>query len=405
MSQKIYDIIPPKTNRDIKITKRKIQKNSVFKKKTLPFLLILILIGAYFLIDSNAEVKIWPKTREETLNVQLVVNLSENSENSILGEVIKEEKTISQEFNSSEVNSKEAKAQGTVRVYNNYSVYPQSFVAKTRFMSDSGKVFMSSEKITVPGQTKEGNKWIPGFVDVKIIAAEPGVDYNIPASTFSIPGLKGTSLYTLFYAESFDSIAGGSVSQTIQVSEKDIEEAEKVLSEKALAESRDYLIEKVSEDYMLINNLVSSEVIEFIPLAQVGQETEFFTVKARTESSGIVFKKSDFNDFVKSSLISNMEDNEELYLPSIKAEYSFLEKDENENIILSLVISGLVYQKNDVDKIERHILGKEAEKAKEDILNNFLGIERVEIKITPFWKNKIPLKGEYIETILQFDQL
>jgi len=403
MQNKIYDIIPPKTDIEIKSKKQKVQKNFFSKKKALPLLLILILAGAYFLVDSKAEVKIWPKIRNETFNAQLVIDLSGDSENSILGEVLRTEKTISQEFDSSEAKTIEIKAQGTVRVYNNYSVYPQSFIAKTRFMSDSGKVFMCSEKITVPGKTKEGDKWVPGSVDIEIVAAEPGPDYNIPASTFSIPGLKGTSLYTFFHAESSDPMEGGLISQAIQVSEKDLKEAEEILSEKSLSESRNYLIEKVPGDSLAINDLISSKVIEFIPLAQAGQKVDSFTAKTKAESSGIVFKKSDFDNFVKSILISNIENNEEVYLPSIEAEYSFLKKDEDENIVLNLVISSLIYQKSDVDKIERHILGKEAEEAKKDILSNFSGIERVEIKITPFWKNKAPLKSEYIKTVLQFN--
>ena len=402
MQNKIYDIIPPKTDIEIKSKKQKVQKNFFSKKKAFPLLLILILAGAYFLVDSKAEVKIWPKIRNETFNTQLVIDLSGDSENSILGEVLRIEKTISQEFDSSEIKTIEIKAQGTVRVYNNYSVYPQSFVAKTRFMSDSGKVFMCSEKIIVPGKTKEGDKWVPGSVDVKIIAAEPGPDYNISASTFSIPGLKGTSLYTFFYAESSNSMEGGLISQAIQVSEKNLEEAEEILSEKSLFESKNYLIEKVPEDSLVINDSINSEIIEFLPLVQVGQEVESFTAKTKAESSGIVFKKSDFDNFVKSILVLNIENNEEVYLPSIEAEYSFLKKDENENIVLNLVISSLIYQKSDVDKIKRNILGKEAEEAKKDILSNFSGIERVEIKITPFWKNKAPLKSEYIEAVLQF---
>ncbi len=405
MQEKIYDIIPPKADREIKSTKQATQKNFFSKKKVLPSLLILILVGAYFLIDSKAEVKVWPKARSETFNTQLVIDLSGNSENSILGEALTTEKTVSQEFNSSEAKVREDNAQGIVRVYNNYSVYPQSLVARTRFMSDSGKVFRSSARITIPGKTKQGSKWVPGSVDIEIVAAEPGPDYNIPASTFSIPGLGGTSLYTFIYAESFDSMKGGSIFQTIKVSEKDLEEAEEILSERALSESRDYLIEMVPEDCLLINNLIDSEIIEFLPLVQAGQEAESFTAKTKAESSGIVFKKSDFDNFVKSMLISDIEDNEEPYLPSIKAEYSFLKKDENENIVLNLVVSGLIYQKSDIKKIERHILGKEAKEAEEDVLSNFSGVERVEIKIVPFWKNKVPLKSEYIETELQFNEL
>jgi len=405
MQNKIYDIIPPETGKEIKSAKRAVQKSFFLKKKTLPILLILILAGAYFLVDSRAEVKIWPKTRNETFNAQLVVDLSGSSENSIQGEVLRTEKTVSQDFNSSETKTIETNAHGTVRVYNNYSVYPQSFVAKTRFMSDSGKVFKSSAKIIVPGKIKEGDKWVPGSIDVEIIAAESGLDYNIPASTFSIPGLKGTSLYTLFHAESSSPMEGGSISEAVQVNEKDLEEAEEILSEKVLSESMDYLIENIPEDFLIINDLISSKVVEFLPLAQIGQEVESFTAKAKAESSGIIFKKSDFDDFVKSMLVSNIEDNEEFYLPSMETEYSFLKRDENENIVLNLVVSSLIYEKNDIDKIKRNILGKEAEEAKKDILNNFSGVESIEIKITPFWKNKAPLKSEYVEAVLQFNQL
>ena len=125
---------------------------------------------------------------------------------------------------------KEEKAEGIIRIFNDYSTASQSLVAGTRFVSDEGKLFRLVEKVVVPGQSTEKGKLIPGSVDVLVRADTAGSDYNIGVSTFSIPGFAGTPRYTAFYAKSFLAMAGGFKGESLAVSSEDLENAKKSLT-------------------------------------------------------------------------------------------------------------------------------------------------------------------------------
>ncbi|PIY89675.1 MAG: hypothetical protein COY73_00315 [Candidatus Nealsonbacteria bacterium CG_4_10_14_0_8_um_filter_37_14] len=424
MEQKIYDIIPPEAvqERGFGIEKKPPEERGrFFKKRFWAPLIFLILIGvaAFFFIEPKAEIEIWPKTKVQDFETQIALDktleslnspiLISNATGAIPAKIIDIEKTVSQEFTASEIITKESKARGKIRAYNNYSTLLQSFVPQTRFMSDSGKVFMIQEKITVPGKKLENGKWAPGFVDVEVIAAEAGPDYNIPPSTFSIPGLKGTPLYTFFYAKSFEPMKGGAKAEAHQVTEKDLKNAKEVLIEKALQESKNYLIKEVPQDWTLMEELIESEIVEVSPLAETGQELESFIVQVKAKSQGLVFKKSDLNQWVGAYIRSNIGPDYEISPQGFDIKY-FLspQKETTKNIekskiVLNLDLSAKIYSKVDTEAIKRQILGKEPIQIQRDVLKNFSEINKVEVKLWPFWKTSAPLEVENIKINLNFE--
>ena len=118
---------------------------------------------------------------------------AEKAGNFIQGEVLEAEKEVSQNFTAHGKKLKSTKAHGTMRIYNNYSTAAQTLVATTRFISNEGKLFRTKERVVIPGGYYEGGKLAAGFIDIEVIADQPGEDYNIDPSTFSIPGFVGTS--------------------------------------------------------------------------------------------------------------------------------------------------------------------------------------------------------------------
>lgn len=99
----------------------------------------------------------------------------------------------------------DTKATGVITVYNSAS-RTISLVTNTRFETGS-LIFRTTEKVIVPaaqGSTK-------GSVSVHVQADKPGSQYNIgPVSHFSVPGLANTSLSTMVYGASSQSMSGGS---------------------------------------------------------------------------------------------------------------------------------------------------------------------------------------------------
>ncbi len=411
--EKIYDIIPPKIGKEQKdyFPERKIQKASFRKKKFWIILACFVLAGtgAAFFIEPEVEIDIWPKTQVKTYNLQIQISKDlkgpDFSNNLIPGRVVVMEKVVSEEFPASQGVTKAVKARGIIRVYNDYSVYPQSFVAQTRFTSDSGKVFITLERITVPGKGSKNGKWESGFVDIKVVAAEPGPEYNISPSTFSIPGLKGTPLYTFFYAKSFELMEGGEISQIFQVSEEDLKEAEEKVTEKALSESKSRLIKEIPVGWILLEDMIESEIVEISPLAQAGQGIESFTVKAEAKSSGWIFKEEDLEQFSQAYISANLEAGQKIHPPSLKKEFSPLSKNAGDNrIVLNLSLSAKVYQEIDEEFLKRQALGKKAIQIQRDILGGSSEIERVKVELWPIWQNSASIEIENIEVNLRFEE-
>ena len=417
MEQKIYDIIPPQIAQGEML---EVEKKSYLKSKPpvkilawgkkrflVPLIFLILILGAaFFFVESKAEIEIWPRTKLLDFKTPVIIDETIEAPNFseclIPGRIIEIEKTVAEKFSSSEIVTKETKAEGIIRVYNNYSLYPQAFVAETRFVSDSGKVFRTPERIIVPGKKLENGVWSPGFVDIGVIAAESGPDYDIPPSTFSIPGLKGLPLYTFFYAKSFEPMRGGSKTQVYRVTEKDIRKAKEILSEKALQDAKNALLNELSEDWALIQELISSEIVEVSPLAEVGQELDSFVVQVKVKSKGLTFRKSGLNQFAKSYIVANIESDYEIVPQSLDIKYSFL-LGEGESAELNLNLSAEIYSKIDIESLKKQVLGKEPVEIKRDVLKNFSEINDVETKLRPFWIRKAPLDAKNIEVNLNFE--
>jgi hypothetical protein len=143
----------------------------------------------------------------------------------------------------SESRKVESKASGKITIYNNYDSAPQKLIKNTRFESAKGKIYRINQSIEVPG--KKGTT--PGSLDVTVYADSNGADYNVDATTFSIPGFKGTPRETTFYAKSKGAITGGSSGSASTVSLADLNAAKDSLAVE-LAKDLDTQIKTIKKD-------------------------------------------------------------------------------------------------------------------------------------------------------------
>ncbi|MBU2634873.1 hypothetical protein KJ841_00155 [Patescibacteria group bacterium] len=417
MGKKFFDIIPPKQKQDQgtefldkrnSVPLEKIKKKGFFLK-SLVFcfvLLILVIISGFFLF-SKVEVEIWPEIEilnlEENLVIDLNVEIPVFDEKIIPGRVFSNEKSASQEFFASSKVLKEEKATGVIRVYNAHSTSSRTLVP-SRFVSADGKLFWSVKKIVIPGARYEKGKLVPGEIDVEVQAAEPGEDYNIGPSTFALPALAGSSLYTTIYGRSFSDMSNGFIGEASQISQEDIEKAEIALTEELKKQSREFFKTTVPKDFVLLDETISQEIIEASSSLEAGTEAESFVFQVKIKSEGIGFKRSDLENFAKSRINLNMSEGAILQEESLEINYSFLEEkiDEEGKIVLSLEIKAKVYSDIDLDKLKKALLGKSIKEAR-IFLENLPGVIKVELKSWPFLKSKIPEDMQEIEVRLMLD--
>jgi len=370
-------------------------------------LLIPVFLFCYFSL-SKAKIEIWPVT--EILALETKVTCDKTAEKTDLsnkiipGEVLETEKLITEEFSSSGVVQKEKKAEGVIRIYNNYSASVQVLVANTRFVSADGKLFKSIEKVTVPGEKYEGGKLVPGYLDIKVAASQPGPEYNIGPSTFSIPGFAGTDRYTKIYGKSFQDMTGGMKEEIAQVIQEDLDSAKKALTDRALKESEASLKEKIPPEYILLEEAVSSEILETFSLAKPKDELEKFKFQVKARSVALVFKKEDLEKFAREFILSQISETKNFSETSLKFDYSpEIINLKTGKITLLLKIDSKIYSDIDRNNLKEALLGKSSAETK-IFLENQPQIAKVEIKFWPFpWVKNVPKNAEKIEIQLRVD--
>ncbi len=414
MPRKIQDILPPKTHTPQKKPKFSIKKEVKKKEKPIELLkkgrsekeidkkwlfipalfVLVIIIGSRM---SKAEIDIKPVT--EVLNFETEIEIDTALQDPIFenkalpGYVFNIEETVSETFTATGKTLK--KAEGVIRLYNAYTTKSEEWLEGTRFVSSEGKLFKSKDKISVPGAEIKDGKLVPKYVDVPVIAAEPGEEYNIGPSHFSIFVFRGTPRYTKFYGESFEPMRGGG--EAPKVTEEDLEKAEESLIEKAKVQAERSLKEKIGEDFIFLNDVTESEIVEKSSEAKAGNETDKFNFQVKAKATTICLKKEHAEAFAEDFILSRLPANRLFYKKSLKIDYTPQVVDfDSGRVLVSLLISGRIYPDIDLQALKKTLVGRSAEETKV-FLENQTEFSETRVKLQPFWVKRVPKNLDKIQ--------
>ena len=240
MAKTITDIIPPSRRRAIEGTSfpsqplsseprpayqppmppRPLRDGPIKSRGRFPYgtalVALVLIVGSLAVLASfaNAKVIIVPNTSTATLNDDFTATFGSGD---LPYETVTVTSSISATVPAESSETVNDPAQGNITIYNAQSV-AQALIKNTRFESADGHIFRIHDSVTVPA----GSAAAPGTVTTIAYADAGGEDYNIPATSFTLPGLQGTNAYTLVTAKSTDAMQGGfsgtrpSVSQATQ---------------------------------------------------------------------------------------------------------------------------------------------------------------------------------------------
>jgi len=397
--KKIFDILPPKKQETKKpaapktISKKTQSNQKQEKLKKIVLVLVPILLFTAFIffnLLTKAEIEIWPKTQTIFLEKEILIDAGVskiNLEKKILpGHFFVEEQEETKEFTCTGVLTKKEKAEGIIKVFNNYSL-PQVLIANTRFLSAEGKLFYSQSYLNIgPGLSQE----------VKVVAAESGEEYNIKPTTFSIPGLLGSPRYTSVYGKSFSQMKGGTMVQVSQLSKNDIQSAENVVLNDLGLSSRQKLKERTEPFFVLLDQAVETKILEKSSSKNQGEEADKFDFYLKAQTKGLGFKKSDIETIVRQWAQEQTDSNYEIVAEGLNINYSVEDKDlENGKLFLKLNVSAKTFFKIDTEEMKQGLSDKTLEESK-ILLESYDGVEKTRIKIFPFWIKRIPENFERI---------
>ncbi len=434
MAKKIYDIKPPKMARKKETFKEdsvkeflrpengsnnkgsqrghsKKENRSIKAPVLVVILIIVLVIGVYLFFKlPKADITIWPKVNtlsfKQTITADKSADLVDIEKAVIPAQYFEVAKTVSQDFPATGNATNEGQASGTITIFNKSDpLTPLTLKTGTHFMSDSGKLFVASQKIVIPAATKSGSKITPGSTQVQVQAVEGGTDYNIAPSNFSVPGLKGTTYYYSIYATSDSAMTGGYAGKVKKVTNDDIQGAKEIINKKATDDAISALKDQISSDYILPDNAVLSNVTSSSTQTKSGTVVDSFNYQSTVKASALAFRKSDLDKFAKDYIISQMPAGETLLSDSLKVDYSASTVDvSGGKATVNLDFSSGAHGNIDKNSISLSLLGQNSDQIKGTI-NNILGdkVSKIKISFWPFWVAAAPNSQKAVNVSLKFE--
>jgi len=371
------------------------------KKKRLIFIFsILILIGffsyLYFSLP-RVKIEIWPKTENVNFNTELVIG------ERIEGKILKVEETINQQFPATEKFVRETRAEGIIRLYNNYSTTPQVLIERTRFISANGKLFRTPTRVVIPGKQRQAGRWVPGTIDIKVIADQPGEEFNINSTAFSIPGFLGSARFTAIYGESFQSMTGGKIEELVRVSEEDFKISENILSGKKRDVCLDILRNKISPEFYFLEEAMEVKVLEKTSNVETGTEVEGFNFSLKINCQVLTFKKIDIKNFAKNFIEQQISENKVIVPESLEIKKLVKKQNINKGLLtFSLNLTADIYSDINHFYLQENLIGKSLDET-QVYLRDLLEVDKIYVNFWPFWVKSVPRESNRILIELKFE--
>lgn len=381
---------------------RRLPKGVVLAGLAIIIVLVLGASGVY--LFSSAEVQIVTKkiTWQNQSAVLALKSLDEVDQANfkIPAEYLKFSRQASQDFPATGLKDVKVKSSGKIKIFNAYSSTPQNLVANTRFLSQSGKIFRLTAGVTVPGAKVEAGKIIPSFVEVKVVADQPGAEYNIEPTHFTIPGFQGTPKYDKFYADSSEAMTGGYVGQAKVISQEDLNQAKSQLTELAQVSLDEEFQSKFPQGFIILNEAKSFTVEKIVYSGLVGDQMETFSGSVTASLKTIAFRESDIKGVFSASAIKSDSVLAEKELFSSDFQYGIPRVDFEKGMISFPVNATLVFRdKIDVSTFPKELAGL-SEKQFQKFFADLPGIESGVIKVKPSFLNFLPLNVKNIKIVL-----
>lgn len=403
-TKKMFDIMLPQ-RKEAKAPERKKNRAGKKKKRFSPIKAIGIvgvlgLVAGFIVLSvvfANARILLWPISRELTFHEQ--VRIQGNTESidiakkSVPAKLLTVEKSATKLYPATGIAERDVKAEGTIRVFNNQTK-TQILIASTRFMSEQGKLFRSTTKVSIPAGSS---------LDLAVVAAEAGEEYNIEPSNFSLPGLAGSPLYTLIYGKSLQPMVGGAKSEAPVVTEEDIRDAENSLEQDLIALAKEEIKKREIAPFVVDEKTFDIQILESSSTVKAGAELAQFSASAKVKVTGLMFQLTHLQELLQEIMRSRLSEGEKLHAPSMHLSYNVRSfRPETQTLDLSVDGEVKAYQDTDVNQLTTKLQGATKNDA-EGMLRSEATLSKFEIKLWPFWTRSIPNKLEKLHVRFLLD--
>ncbi len=357
----------------------------------------LLILGARSLLNKFSSVSVEVTPKQEFIDVDITLGASTEPKTGELGlEVMRmnyEEKEIIQPTGKKQVSKK---AGGQIIIYNAYSSQPQTLIATTRFETPDGKIYRLNKSITVPGAKIEGGKITASEIEATVFADQPGIEYNIDLTDFTIPGFKDPEKREKIYGRSKTKMEGGFVGEAAVLTESDIANLKNSLKEKV----RNYLL-KMGVNPKPDNFLLYDEAKQIVFDEQKngpkpGDIANQLELKESAVLFGFLLKKSDLYGALAGKYL-NANDANQVEIVNVDKLSFELKNFSAKNIIFNLKGQAHFSWKIDEASLKNDLI-KEKDKP-DNALIKYPAITKAKIIFSPSWWSYLPEDPSRIKII------
>ncbi|MDD2486962.1 MAG: hypothetical protein PHS92_01165 [Candidatus Gracilibacteria bacterium] len=376
----------------------------------------------YFAV-SKTYVYITPELGIKTVSRNMIFSEKDNSnvfdiKNYVQVKKVGLSSNLEYTFNVSTIDTESAKrAYGTIEL-NNELNQEQVFKPNTRFVTDDGFVFRSTEWIKVPGSGKVDVIVSADMYDIK--GNLTGKRGNIGSGVIlTIPGLKFNR--DKIYAKSKQEFTGGLDPKIHILTQEELDKFQKILEEKLKSKSLDALKEKIKnsnlenhENYQIlpINDIIFYKTGEITALnnAKIGDKIEEITLKGSIDITTYFYNKNELIFYLKNilndsillgteKLINTNDDSIKIINILNKTQEPFYMKATTE--LDSTISYNFEDVSNNLTKKLKNLIASSTVKEATSILLNDPNIANVKIEFSPFWLTRISNNPDNIDFIIQ----
>ncbi|OGZ04979.1 MAG: hypothetical protein A2942_04155 [Candidatus Lloydbacteria bacterium RIFCSPLOWO2_01_FULL_50_20] len=362
----------------------------------LPWLagLAIVLVGIYLLFNflSGATISIVPKNETLPIDEKFTAVKSAGA-NELAYAIMSTTTSLSLEVPATGEKTVTTKASGKIIIYNEQS-NTQRLIKNTRFQAPSGKVYRISDSVTVPKATVSGGKATPGSLQVTVYADEAGPEYNSDPIDFTLPGLKGSALFTKVYARSNGSMTGGASGTIKTVSDQDLKQAGETLRVQLETKLRSKARGDLAPFQIAYDQSIVVELGQpVLSKAQASANNKAVVTEEGTISV-VFFKRADLTKAIAKKLVNNYE-GEDINIKNLES-LEFSMSPQNGSALmngtkLDFILKGtseLIWVIDDA-AVKTALVGTPKDSFN-NILSKYPSVERAQASVSPIWNRLFP---------------
>lgn len=381
-----------------------IDGNSTKRKKVIVTSVIAaIIIGFGFFVNvllGGAEVSVYPKFKDISVQAEFT-GYTKPQVNDLGYELLTLEASGEKQVKASGKEQVSLRAEGKIFVYNTKSTTEQRLIKNTRFEDKDGHIFRIKESIVVPGASKDAKgNIVPGKVVADVFADGTGVDYNVPAGRFTIPGLKGSEQFDTVYGDSTAAFTGGFEGEKYMIDQNELATAKQALH----IELRDKLLARLNAErpagFVVYNEAVTF-AFDSLPSTEYGDDLA--TIKENARLQVPMFKESEFSKYVAEKTIPDytgdpvtMTDPKTLTFSYTSATTTVSDIAGYSSLSFMLKGSGRIVWTYDEKKLLDELIGKKKTDATK-VFSSYTSISHAQAEVRPFWATKFPNTADEIK--------